>query len=88
MNSKTYGYDVKFYVKGLSLHEQQNLYNLLMANLTYTQKDNFTVEITDSIGGKHNIINNTGMMPDKTLCTVCNLIDCNECPRYSFYLKK
>lgn len=75
-------YKVNFSIDKLSLAGQQKIYKYLIEGLTYEQKANLHIEVVDAVGGKHNIWDGTGFMPDGTLCKKCNMIDCEECFKY------
>jgi hypothetical protein len=76
MNSE---YDVTFKVKNVSLARQEEIYKLLVKTLSFDEKENFYIDVTDSLGGKHDIFNLKGIAPDGTHCRECKMINCEHC---------
>jgi hypothetical protein len=82
MTNKLSGFQVDFSIANLSMNEQEKIYNLLVKNLTFQQKDNLHICITDPIGGKHYIYEDTGIMPNGINCDKCYNIECARCKSY------
>lgn len=75
-------YNVNFSITGLSLKEQQHIFETVLAQLDYNQRLNFHIEVVDYLGGKHYIWDGTGIDPNGVKCNKCNLINCDECNLY------
>lgn len=81
-------YLVKFSFDGLTLLEQEKIYQLLVKNLTVKEKEKMKIRVEDSVGGIHDPFNATGVMPDGTQCELCHYIDCRMCPKYQVFLER
>lgn len=81
--SKAYcNYQVHFSFDGASLKEIEDLYQLLVKNISQDMKTHFQIEVIDTIGGKHQTFESTGTQPDGTICEQCSYIDCQMCDVY------
>lgn len=83
-------YKIEFSIDNLSLKEQQNIFETVLAKLDYNQRQNFHVTVIDFLGGKHNIWDGegTGIDPNGEFCKKCKLIDCESCVIYLNRLKE
>lgn len=75
-------YKVDFSIDNLSLREQQHIFDILISELNYNQRQDLHITVTDCIGGKHFIWDSKGTDPDGIDCPKCNAIDCSDCPSY------
>jgi hypothetical protein len=82
MRDKSCGYKVVFSVSGLSMKQQQEIYDLLRKNLSFDMKDCLSIMVEDPVGGKHNIWDDNGIKPNGEICKKCSFIDCQFCIRY------
>ena len=76
MNSE---YEVIFKVRNVSLARQDEIYKTLMKILSFDEKETFSIDVIDSLGGKHDIFNLKGIAPDGTNCRECKMINCEHC---------
>lgn len=79
---KKNNYHVDFSIDNLSMREQHHIFEILLAELNYCQRQDLHITVTDSLGGKHQIWDNTGVDPDGFTCSDCKLIDCLDCVIY------
>lgn len=82
MKDKSWGYNVTFSIGAITLKQQQEIYDLLRKNLSFDMKDHLQIMVTDPIGGKHDIWDNKGYMPNGDFCKKCDLVNCEFCRRY------
>lgn len=75
-------YKVEFSVDNLTLVEQDKLFKTLIKELDYDGRMALHVTVTDALGGKHFVWDNTGIDPNGTKCDKCKLVDCNGCAMY------
>lgn len=75
-------YKVEFSIDNLTLHEQQEIFNKLLAQLDYDKRMDLHVTVTDFMGGKHFIWDGTGEDPNGVHCPKCGLIECEKCMLY------
>ena len=76
MNKNLNGYKVVFTFDEVGLARLNELYKALNKGLVSEQ---FQVEVTDPVGGVHNIQDEKGVRPNGEVCAQCKLIDCREC---------
>lgn len=88
MADKYSNYLVKFSFQGLSLLEQEKIYQILMSNLSVKTKEKMKIKVEDTVGGIHDPFNGTGTMPDGTQCKQCYYIDCQMCPIYQVKIER
>ena len=81
-SKKLKGFQVDFSIPGLTLLEQERLYQYLIAGLDYNQREKLNITVTDSIGGRHRVWENTGETPEGYHCPVCKEVDCAKCKTY------
>lgn len=74
-------FKVEFEVANQTLAEQQAIYDLLMKNLSFEQKESLSIVVTDYVGGKHYRDKGFGIRPDGAKCDECNWIDCETCSK-------
>ena len=79
MASKRATYKVEFSFNGLTLAEQDQLYNKLISILDFSLKDKLNLKVTDLIGGTHDPLAGTGVRPDNVECAKCGYVDCALC---------
>lgn len=82
MIDKSCGYKVTFSVEGITLKEQEEIYDLLRKNLSFDMKDHFDIVVEDPVGGKHYLWRDTGINPDGKECKKCATINCAMCYHY------
>ena len=87
MANKRAQFKVDFSVDKLSIKEADALYGSLMKALSFDMKDRLTINITDLLGGKHDIFHEVGFMPDGSECK-CVRIDCADCPKWQLKQKE
>ena len=83
MASRKNFYKVDFSIDNLSLKEQQHIFEVLLSQLNYNQRQDLHITVTDSVGGKHFIWDNKGIDPNGVKCPKCSDIDCYDCPIYN-----
>lgn len=81
-------YRVNFSISGLTLSEQQKVFDTVLKQLNYNQRQNFHITVTDSLGGVHYIWDDKGVDPSGTPCKNCKLVDCTGCAVYEERMKK
>ncbi len=72
-------YNVEFGFEGLSLIEQERIYQKLISILDQDMKDRLHIKVTDLNGGQHDIFYNKGLRPDGVECNNCYSVDCAKC---------
>lgn len=82
MKDKSCGYTVVFSVNGISMMQQQEIYDLLRKNLSFDMKDCLNITVEDPIGGKHNLWEENGVKPNGEICKECSFFDCQYCVKY------
>ena len=82
MRDKSCGFTVVFSVGGISMKQQQEIYDLLRKNLSFDMKDYLSITVEDPIGGKHNLWEDNGVKPNGEICKKCLFIDCRNCIKY------
>ncbi len=82
MIDKSCGYKVTFSVEGITLREQEEIYDLLRKNLSFDMKDYLSITVEDPIGGKHNLWEDNGVKPNGEICKKCTFVDCQYCIKY------
>ena len=82
MASRKNFYKVDFSIDNLSLKEQQHIFEVLLSQLNYNQRQDLHITVTDPMGGKHFIWDGYGIDPNGLKCLKCNAIDCTDCPSY------
>lgn len=82
MKDKSYGYKVNFSVDGVSLKQQEEIFNAVQKILNEEERKFMTMEIEDVVGGRHDFLNQTGIKPSGELCKRCISIDCRLCIDY------
>lgn len=75
-------FKVEFSVDNLSLKEQQQIFDILMKNLDYGEKEGLHITVTDPLGGKHYVWDDKGEDPEGVKCSRCKMIDCSSCVLY------
>lgn len=81
MGRKRARYKVRIEVEALTLSELDSIYKELQ-RLTVQVKDSLKVEVEDTVGGTHNIYEETGVMPTGEKCQKCIRLTCIDCPKY------
>ena len=76
MVKKTVDYKVALTFNEMTLSKINELSKVLTS---LCHPDQVEIQVTDPIGGIHNITNNTGVRPNGEICAKCPLIDCREC---------
>ena len=82
-SKKVKGYQVEFSIDGLSLLEQEKIYQQVVAILDYNQRGKLHITITDPIGGKHYVWDGSGETPEHFFCKKCHEFSCDRCKTYS-----
>jgi hypothetical protein len=72
-------YKVEFSFNDLSLAEQDRLYRKLYSILDFDLKDRMAINVTDLLGGQHDVFLNKGVRPDGVACEKCGDVDCARC---------
>lgn len=80
-------FQVDFSIKGLSLAQQNKLFQEVIKNLDYNARQNLHITVTDYCGGKHFIWEGSGVDPNGNLCSKCTSVCCENCPTLSMYQK-
>lgn len=87
-SKKVKGYQVEFSIDGLSLLEQEKIYQQVVAILDYNQREKLHITITDPIGGKHYVWDGSGETPEHFFCKKCHEFSCDRCKTYSRLLEE
>ncbi len=74
-------YQIQFTVRDANMKLQNEIYDLLVKNLSFEAKTKLKIEVIDPIGGRHDIFNRTGIRPDGFECRRCDRTNCNSCTR-------
>ena len=82
MRKNSGSYKVVFQIEGITLRQQQEIYDLLRKSLSFSMKDHFSITVEDSVGGRHNLWENTGTKPNGDFCKNCTFVDCQYCIEY------
>ena len=75
-------YKVDFSIDNLTMAEQQHIFDVIIAELDFNQRQDLHITVTDSVGGKHFIWDGYGIDPIGTKCVNCKTIECDGCPVY------
>lgn len=81
-------FKVDFSIEGLTLTDQQAIFDSILPRLTYNQRQSFHITVTDPLGGVHYIWDDKGVDPSGAPCKNCKLVDCTGCAVYEERMKK